>query len=379
MFINSQNISLFLKRISLFAHKIMREEMKISFSRKYFFYENQYHYLHFACFEDKKTLAYFEASSKLIAVSKNLMFEAKDSVIKDILRHELAHYIAHILYPRATEIHGVEFRSVCRQFGWDHDSVLRAKMNVQNENERKEGELQKERIINKIEKMLALAKSSNPHEAMLAASKVNDLLYKHNLQSYLAHKMASSEAQAGQAEEEMVAYNERVIEAPKRNTKMIAISSILKEFFVYPVTSRGEGVTYLEVTGSKENVEMAVYMGKFLEREFEFLWDQERLQNRYLKGKVAKNSFFTGLASGYIQKIKETRRTTPPSKEQKLALVKIENALDAMVKLIYGGLSSIHSQASYCSASHQLGLQRGKEMNINKGLYGGMKGQVLLQ
>ncbi len=113
------------------------------------------------------------------------------------------------------------------------------------------------------------------------------------------------------------------------------------------------------------NVEIAAYVAEILQVEFDNLWGVAQQQTA-LRGIVAKNSFFLGLAKGYCNKIQALKKehTSDISK----ALLVIEKKLTEAKAMAYPRLSSSKSSGRHCGASSALGEKMGKQLNINPGI-----------
>jgi hypothetical protein len=186
------------------------------------------------------------------------------------------------------------------------------------------------------------------HEAELATIKANNLILAHNLE------------RLDQKPDDLT-YLKRVISGKKSTGKIRAIYEILKQFFVYPVFNYAQGVFYLEVIGSLENVEIADYVANYLDLELEKIW---RGQN--LKGISQKNSFMEGLAEGFIKKIGLERDKYFPGTN----LIKLDKELSEKVSLVYPRLLSRSiSRGLGCEKAKNLGREEGGNLNIRKGLF----------
>ena len=165
--------------------------------------------------------------------------------------------------------------------------------------------------------------------------------------------------------EEDFVYVERVLEAKKCTGKYRAIYEILKTFYVSPVLNYGKNGFYLEVVGEKVNVEMATYVGNFLNKEFDRLWEITRQEDPSIKGVKSKNSFFDGIVRGYLEKTESTIN----SNTQKKDLIKIQNRKENLLKKAYprlGGRS--WDRGETCSKSVEKGRSMGLGLNINRPL-----------
>lgn len=355
MQIYSKNSELFLKGIRQKAKEILNQEMGVLYKRSRVHYGGYSYPLKFVVFEEKNRLGYFDPSHFQIGLNKRLMYLSKTPVIYNILRHELIHFYQHVIETVPGLPHGKEFKAICERFGYGSE-VSSAYANLTHLNDEIEGDLKTEQIINKVKKLLSLASSDNPHERQLATIKANNLLLKHNLLRFTENSEASLE------EEEVCLL--RVLESKKSSAKLKSIYEILESFYVQPVINHGKGHVYLEVIGTRVNVEMAHYLAGFLDHEFERLWNENKKSNPELKGTKAKNSFFRGISKGYLEKIK--KQTQEQMSGHQLALIKQD--LERQVSIAYGRLSYSRSSNSNCSASLKMGKAAGKNMTIKRGI-----------
>lgn len=263
-------------------------------------------------------LGYFNA--ELFEIGLNKHFIIDDTDLLDTLRHELAHYYCWITKNDLT--HSTQFRSICKNFGWTK-SVFESCKTIDAPTNSK--------ISSKIQKLLALSNSTNPHEAQSALIKANQLL--------LTHQEISADLAV-----------RRVLSGKRSNPKWQAISEILRTFGVHPVFNRGQGISYLEVFGPTHNVMTAEYIACFLNRELEHLWKGY--------GKGLKSAFFDGIAKGYLKKIK------PVQKPFKKGLIVLENTLTENLWMPYPHLHHTRRPRKTCLASLKAGLKAGASLTI---------------
>ena len=157
---------------------------------------------------------------------------------------------------------------------------------------------------------------------------------------------------------------------------MRAIGKILETFFVNIVYHRQGDYTYLEVLGSPNNVEIAEYVAGVLVSELDKLWEQAKSQNRLLKGMIAKNSFYQGLAKGYCNKVKSFKHEFNPDISK--ALMIIEQKLADAKKMAYKHLISSRSSARHCQESSLLGELMGRQLTINPAVKSAKNSEALL-
>jgi hypothetical protein len=346
-------------RIKTLIKEIMITELKIDFKRSRFVIAYHTYPINLVVFEKKKILGYFEWQSLTIGINKHLMFQQDTERLKNIIRHELAHYLTYIFHGPQTAAHGQEFHQVCQQYNWGSEVSKATEDPSLTLNDSQFNELDEtSKLFEKIKKLLKLASSDNPHESALATAKANSLLLKYNLQH--SHSL--------EPEEDI--YMMRVLEKKRISGKISAIMQILQKFFVAPVLNYGHKIVYLEVVGTKFNVELANYVAKFLDYELDSLWKAERLKHPYLKGATAKKSFMLGVAKGHISKIDKTQETQSSSRD----LVVLDHQLKVMQSIVYPKLRySFSKQSKECASSMQAGFKSGQNLSINPGLTNSQK------
>jgi len=317
--------------------------------RTRFLYNHRFYPINVVTFEGSE-LGHFSVPYLQIGLNKKLIYLAKDSVLRDILKHELAHYLTYVFYGEVKFPHGEEFKKICRQFHFP-DDVERATIDLDLANEKKEGDLESEKIIEKVKKLLSLAQSSNVNEAELATLKANELLLRHNLNSLPDKKMSL--------------YLERLMIQSRRDAKMEAIVEIIRHFIVRPVISYGQNTCCIEVSGTLTNVKLASYVIHFLIHELDRLWLETKSTNG-LQGVRSKNSFFRGVARGFNLKMKDAKSSYSP--EDQSSLVLVEKNLIEETNIIYKRLSSSSSHGQHDAKASALGIEKGKKLHIHQGV-----------
>lgn len=352
MFVYSKSIISFLQSIKRAIKTIITEEVGLKVSGRYFFDRRRHsaYPIKVVIFNNKSVLGYFDSQFYELGFHESLMRTHQEQLY-NVIRHEIAHYLTFIEYGDRVLPHAEEFRSVCQRLGWG-ESVFRATICLEEcalISPREESS-----VLRKVKKLMALASSSNQNEAELAMIKSHELLLKHNIDTSRISELD---------EEQMVL--KRIRKQKRENAKMRAIARILETFFVSCVFNRIREHTFLEILGTAVNVEIADYVASFLDVELDKLWEQAK-DEAGLKGMVAKNSFFLGIAKGYCTKIKAFKKDYDSTTTH--ALLIIEKQLTDAKAMAYGRLSYSRSSASHCRESSQLGEKVGSALNINPAL-----------
>ena len=356
MFIYDSTSIAFIHKSETFLKEIL-EHAGIEVKKSRFLYMGYFFPINVVVFEGKEW-GHFNGPYLQIALNRKLIYLAKDSVVRDILKHELAHYFTYIIH-KDVRPHGSEFREVCRQFGFPTE-IAEATMNLEESNLAKVGDLASERVIEKVKKLFMLAQSSNTHEAELATLKANELLLRHNLDYVKDSKEP--------------VYMDRLLLRKRKDSKISAIYGILKHFIVRPVISQGREACCLEVSGTLTNVKLAGYVANFLDQELDHMWEEARKEFN-LKGVQAKNSFFLGVAKGFDDKMTATKMQY--SDADKKALVVVEKKLEIDTQIIYKRLGQSRSGHQTDYEASLAGHQKGLSLTIRNAVEGKAKNLYL--
>jgi hypothetical protein len=333
--------------------------MNIMVNKKTFLFYQTYYPINIVVFEGSD-LGYFSAPFYEIGINKKLIYQAKDSVIRDVLKHEIAHYITKIVHGDVMP-HGPEFRSICQHYGFD-DDIAHAKMNLEDSNLSKQGDLEAERVLEKVKKLLQLAQSSNAHEAEVATMKANALLLRHNLDRFHAQN------------DDEPFYIDRVLIRKRKESKHTTVAQILKHFLVKPIINTGSGACCIKICGSLTNIKLAIYIADFLDKEIDRLWAQAQMAHG-LKGLRAKNSFILGVAKGFDLKMRLSKNELSAADQR--SLIKVEADLNEKTRRALGPLSTTSSSNQPDWRARSLGEDSGMDLTIRQGVESSSKGLYL--
>ncbi len=349
MIVYSKKIIQFINDIKWMIKEIISKEivLRVYGERFYDRAEGSSYPIRVVIYNNKSMLGYFDPSFYELGFHECLMYTKKEQ-LHSVIRHELAHYMTYINHGAFVSPHGHEFKDFCDRMRWGDDI---SKSTICLESEQNAPDVEENSVLRKVQKLMALAGSSNENEAEQAMIKSQQLLLKHNLESkYFEEK-----------DEEKIVLK-RVLKQKKENAKMRSIAHILSTFFVSTVYNRSKEHIYLEILGTPVNVDIAEYVADFLNSELERLWLQAQKMTS-LKGMIAKNSFFLGLATGYCNKIQSLNKEY--DKDITHALMVIEKKLTDAKEMVYQRLSHTKSSGNYCEKSGSLGELMGKQLSIN--------------
>src|SRR5437588_8774831 len=119
-------------------------------------------------------LGLWHGGLRVIEIARSLLLDHGWGVLVEVLKHEMAHqYVDEILGQPDDAMHGAAFRRVCEERGIDASASGAPSLNDTSSAD--------QHVLERIAKLLALAESSNEHEAQAAMSAAQRLMLKYNI------------------------------------------------------------------------------------------------------------------------------------------------------------------------------------------------------
>jgi polyhydroxyalkanoate synthesis regulator phasin len=227
--------------------------------------------------------------------------------------------------------------------------------------------MKNQQIIDKIQKLLALANSSNEHESQAAARMAQTLLTKHNL------TMTEIEKESSDYTSELVDTGRQ-----RQDPAWKFIQSLLREFFFIEIvqTKRKDMDKNYKIVehhcyvifGQPHNVIIAKYVRDFLTRSFRDLFLKYKKESG--RKDASRNSFYLGVFKGLHEQLKSARMGA--EEETGLVVVKDSNLHQFIQDSLNGKLKSVPSKIAVQTDGHALnaGYEEGRNMRIAMGLGG---------
>jgi len=339
----------------------------------------------------KREWGSWDAGSRTLRISGFLITGHSWDVTVNVFRHEMAHQIVTDIFG-AADAHGPLFEKACRMIGVPREfrgaggDVARTIGNLNDEGI-DSGNM---KMLDKVRKLLSLARSGNENEAFLAMKKANELIEKYNIDR-IQQDRAARFAYA------IIRHKKKRVENYQRRICLI----LQEHFFVNVVYAHlfdaldCETYKTIELLGTVENVRMAEYVYYFLLNQTEVLW---KAHQRKRAGRAGgnKRSYRLGVIRGFHEKLdrqaseridkhpggRMDRQGSGPERPATLsALICSEDkAMNAFVKMRFPRLSRIRSpQATVHHGTYQAGLDDGRRLNIHKGIErrDGYRGRLL--
>jgi hypothetical protein len=299
-------------------------------------------------------LGQWDPAHRTIEMSRTLLVSQPWGTVLEVLKHEMAHqYVQEVLGRTSETAHGPAFRELCDRLGIDARAAGMPTAGSP------DGEPSHRKVLERISQLLALAQSSNIHEAQAATSLAQKLMLKYNLES----------AALGERRN----YQFRHLGEPSgRITESERLLSIIlgDHFFVeviwVPVyrpleQKRGQ---VLEICGTPENLEMAAYVHAFLTSAAERLW-LEHKRDQGIQGNRDRRTYLAGVMEGFRDKLEaETRK----HKEQ--GLVWIGDAdLDAYYRKRHPHIRHTRTTGHERTEAHVAGRSAGRRLVLHRGIH----------
>jgi hypothetical protein len=297
-----------------------------------------------------------------ITLSRDLVSGARWDDVREVLLHEMAHQVSHEGLDALTEPdHGKGFRQACR--------YLRANPKASGSffplHERlQQGETlsERDRIVVRIHKLLALAESSNIHEAKAAMGKAHQLILRHNVDLIEKSRPRT--------------YHSVFLGEPRLRhfREAYHLAHLLQDFYFVQgmwvqtwVLDREKMGRVLEISGTRTNIQIAEYVHNAVHRYIDTRWED------YRKGKklnrYRKTDYAIGIIEGFRSTLKQSAQKGSCTRRKDLPVLVEDKDLSRFVALRYPHIRSFSRKGSKCDTRVlDDGLETGRKLVISKGI-----------
>jgi len=275
--------------------------------------------------------------------------------VRNTLQHEMAHQVVQEIFRESGDRpHGEMFARACRMLRCDATATSRSDLLGRKEDS---GD-PRDRVVVKIQKLLALGRSSNEHEASLAVKKASELLLKFNID------LSSDPARKQYRNRSIGPFLSRIQEYHHTVANILSDHFFVRVIWVHSYDARRDKTgRRLEIIGAPENLEIAEYVHDFLHNAMERIWDQHRKSPAYAKGR--KPQFYAGMTRGFRNKLDEQRRHIARSRD----LVWLgDTDLAEHYRYLYPRVHSIRGSGVTRGADYHHGVEKGREIQLHHGV-----------
>ena len=308
---------------------------------------------------------------RTIKVSAKLINEYSWDVVINILKHEMAHQIVTEQF-NSDGRHCELFQSACQIIGVPHDFRSGGGDIPRTIPDLKEQKIssEKRKLLDKVNKLLSLAESTNEHEATLAMKKAQELIQKHNLKRVQNQETAKYVYK-------VINHKKKRIENYQRMT-----CSILSDFFFVDIiysylydAKACDTFRVIELLGTLENVLMAEYVYFFLSNQLELLWTHH--QSKTGADFKVKRSYWIGIIEGFREKLDQIEKKKPDFINYKKPEQKTISALVCAEDIMLTGFKhdrfprlsrKRHQHPTIYRETYDRGKKEGRNLNLHKGI-----------
>jgi Protein of unknown function (DUF2786)/SprT-like family len=303
-----------------------------------------------------RRLGQWDCARRRIEMARSLFVRETWGTVLEVLKHEMAHQYVHEILGRVDEpSHGPAFREICEKLGIDARAAgLPAGSSAEND----PGRQRHVKVLERIAQLLALAQSSNIHEAQAATSLAQKLMLKYNVEA------AAVGVRGGYEFRHLGVPSGRVSESER------LLSIILGQHFfveviwvpVYRPLEKKRGHV-LEICGTRPNLEMASYVHAFLMRSAEHLWAEHK-REQAIKSNRDRRTYLAGVMDGFREKL---QAETKQHREQGLVWVG-DADLSKYFRRRHPHIRHTRTAGPSRNAAHGAGRNAGRRLVLHRGM-----------
>jgi hypothetical protein len=306
---------------------------------------------------------YWSLENREICLSRDLVQNYSWGTVREILHHEMAHQLAQeILGGQFEKPHGPAFQRAC--------VVLRANPKASGNYPTLEDRIHAEissdedRLLVRIQKLMALAESSNQHEAELAMTKANELMTRFNIDSIQNNTKKS--------------YESIFVGKPalRQSRDMRFLSILLNKYYYVEciwvpayVVEKDKMGRVLELSGTPQNIQIAEYVYYFVRNFIDAQWQDYKKEKKLSHHRRV--DFAEGIIKGFQYKLKrQHRRLKRKSAPEEQALINVSDpGLTEYLQFRYPHVRTHRASASNVNLSVvNDGRRVGQKLVISKGI-----------
>jgi hypothetical protein len=313
---------------------------------------------------------------RTIQLSRSLLWDHPWFYVLGILRHEMAHQLLDEMENpplNPGRDHGDAFQWACQKLGVPAQ-FARATSNLQTATldwrESKQDEVS-EKMLDKVRKLLALASSTNEHEALQAMNRVREIYAKYNLEQ------KSQAAANSNFFHVVISKKSKRIEAYEKKIIGILVGHFFVQVLMGSQYDPGSGNNYrqIEIIGTRENVLMAEYVYHFLMQQSLALVGQAAHEKQLVASRVARKSYRLGILEGFEEKLRTLEKSRASHAQgssdalvcQALVAFRSDRKLDDYIKMVYPRLVSRATNTQYIDGeAYVAGKSAGQRINLNR-------------
>lgn len=243
----------------------------------------------------KNRLGYWSSEKREIGISRQFALNHSWCDIREVLYHEMAHQFAsELLSAHREPAHGPIFRNACRMLNANPRATgIYIPLSQQIY---QSSECESDKIRHRIQKLMALAQSSNLYEAEAAMIKAHELMAKYETAQIIRNSPRE--------------YFSIFVGMPalRHFAEDYSLAHLLMDYYFVKgiwvsayVVKKGKMGSVLEISGTARNLQIATYVFDFISRFIDAEWDRYNANTKM--NRYRKTDFATGILSGFKLKL----------------------------------------------------------------------------
>ncbi|MBT3603775.1 MAG: DUF2786 domain-containing protein [Candidatus Latescibacteria bacterium] len=339
---------------------VLQAELRLSWTRKLVMWWQHYNELYLndamrlpviRLGDGYATLGHWQSEQRILTISDVHIAHDSWLAVMDTLRHEMAHqYVDEVQRIHSESPHGKSFRLACEKLRCHPQARAR-------EEDLADEATEDDRILRLLQKVLSLANSPNENEAQAAMQKAHQLLMKYNIDLVALDQQRRFEMRT-------------LGEVKGRHTSAeLWLGSLLGRFFFVEVlwgqsyeVHRDQLGTVMQVYGTPENLDMAVYVYDYLMRVLDDLWQTYRTEKQVASNRE-RQRYFAGVLAGFYQKLESQELVM----EQTQALVwQGDEQLQAYFRYVNPNVRIRKGGGVRVTEAYRAGVQDGQSVVIHR-------------
>ncbi|MBF0501875.1 MAG: DUF2786 domain-containing protein [Candidatus Riflebacteria bacterium] len=322
--------------------------------------------------KDMQPLGQWNREEKVISMNREFVLTHPWDAVVDVLLHEIAHQIVdQILDSPPEPPHGPAFHQACRMIRANPRST--AEYQSLHDYIRSGKASEADKILEKVNKLLALAQSPSEHEAREAMRKAHALMRSFNLDCL--------ERRTRRDFFSMFLGKPAIRHYPEAAW----LGCLLREYYFVEtiwvttyVLEKGRMGRVLEISGTSENLAMAEYVYSFVNHFIEQAWGEYRCL-RKVSGRRRQTDFAVGVIKGFRESLaKEEREKLPVGQSSALVLSR-DSDLRSYFRFRHPRIrSNSGSSRQIDRETVEAGQEIGRKLKIHRGIKETASGPVRL-
>lgn len=238
----------------------------------------------------ERQLGRWDRASRQICLSERLLLHHRWGVVLEVLKHEMVHQYVHEVLGRTDEPpHGPSFRAECARRGLDSraSGIPIAEVN----------DPLRDKVLGRVQRLLALASSDNIHEAQSAMKAAQRLMLRHNIEAVETNSQLA------------IRFEQVGLIRQRHPAHIKMLSGILgAHFFVRCIwvfawdVSKAKKGRVLELCGTESNLQIAAYVHDFVLSSAERMW-QEHKRSQGWSSNSERRRYLCGVMMGFSESL----------------------------------------------------------------------------